>query len=173
MKKLGLFLVIVALFVSLAAVGLAAEGNPGDTLTVGLSLSNSNAAYVRVVASFDTSVFELVEYSAASGTAGRNGIVMYDTGVLPSGSIGSVTLKIKDGAAPGTYNISASLAECYDINENDGSASVSGGTVTVKGKATTAPTAAPTAAPSASPTKNPTEQKPTLTRYQHYWFECC
>lgn len=162
MKKVGLLLIVVVLLISLAAAGLAMDGNPGETVTVNLTLNNSNAAYVRVVANYDKSVFELVEYSAVSGTAGSNGIVVYDTKVLPSGSIGTVTLKIKDSAAAGTYNVSANLAECYDINENNGSASVSGGTVTVKGKETQAPTTAPTAAPTKAPIEVPTTAPTTV-----------
>ena len=155
MKKVCLFLLAAVLLVCVAYAALA-DAKPGEEVTVTLSLSNTNAAYVCVVASYDKSVFDLVGYSASSGTAGSNGIVMYDTGVLPSGAVGTVTLKVKDGAAPGTYTVGASLAECYDINENNGSASVSGGSVTVAGNATPAPTAAPTAVPTAEPTKAPT-----------------
>ena len=150
MKKFVLFLAVAALLLSLTAAGLAAEAKPGDEVTVTLSLHNTNAAYVRVVADYDKNVFELVSYSAASGQAGPKGIVTYDTVALPSGALGTVTLKVKDGAAPGTYNISASLAECYDADENDGKATVSGGSVTVIGNATPAPTATPTAAPTAA-----------------------
>ena len=157
MKKIGLFLLAAVLLVCVACAALA-DVKPGEEVTVTLSLSNTNAAYVRVVASYDKSVFDLVGYSANSGTAGRNGIVMYDTGVLPSGAVGTVTLKVKDSAAPGTYTVGASLAECYDINENNGSASVSGGSVTVAGNATPAPTQAPTAEPTAAPTAAPTAE---------------
>lgn len=155
MKKVYLFLLVAVLLVCVACAALA-DVKPGEEVTVTLSLSNTNAAYVRVVASYDKSVFDLVGYSANSGTAGSNGIVMYNIGGLPSGAVGTVTLKVKDGAAPGTYTVGASLAECYDINEDDGSASVSGGSVTVAGNATPAPTTKPTKAPTAKPTKAPT-----------------
>lgn len=157
MKKISLFLLAAVLLICVACAALA-DVKPGEEVTVTLSLSNTNAAYVRVVASYDKSVFDLVGYSANSGTAGSNGIVMYDTGVLPSGAVGTVTLKVKDGAAPGTYTVGASLAECYDINENNGSASVSGGSVTVAGNETPAPTPAPTDAPTSAPTEAPTEE---------------
>ena len=156
MKKTILFLLLTALLISMAAVGLAAEAKPGEEVTVSLSLSNKNAAYVRVNASFDTSVFELVGYSAVSGTAG-NAIVVYDTKPLASGVIGSVTLRVKADAAPGTYSVTANLLECWDIDENPGSASVSGGTVVVKDNATPKPTAAPTPKPTEKPTPEPTE----------------
>ena len=160
MKKLFLILTVAVLLFSLTVMGLAAEAKPGEEVTVTLTLNNTNAAYVRVKADYDTSVFELISYSANSGAAGGNGIVMYDTKVLPSGAVGTVTLKVRENAAPGTYTVSAALAECYDLDENNGTASVSGGTVTVKGSATPEPTAKPTAEPTAKPTAEPTT-KPT------------
>ncbi len=156
MKKFVLFLAVAALLLSLASAGLAAEAQPGDEVTVTLYLNNTNAAYVRVVADYDRTAFDLVGYSAVSGTAGSNGIVTYETGVLPSGAVGTVTLRVKETAAPGAYSVSGELAECYDIDENEGIASVSAATVTVSGSATPEPTAAPTAAPTIEPTVAPT-----------------
>ena len=156
MKKFVLFLAVAALVLALTAAGLAAEAKPGEEVTITLTLNNTNAAYVRVLADYNKNVFELVGYSATSGVAGGNGIVIYDTKVLPSGAVGAVTLKVKENAAPGTYSVSGSLAECYDINEEIGKASVSGGSVTVTSNATPTPTAAPTAVPTAVPTPAPT-----------------
>ena len=171
MKKLLTFLVTIVLL-SIACTALAAEVKPGAEVTFSLSLQNTNASYARIKASYDTSVFDLVGYSAGNGTAGSAGIVMYDvTAILPSGSVGTVTLRVKNSAKPGNYTVSAVLAECYDRDENNGKASASGGgTVTVLGSATPAPTATPkptqkpTAAPTAAP--KPTEKTtpaPTAT----------
>ena len=161
MKKLLMFLVTAVLLAS-ACTALAAEAKPGAEVTFSLSLQNTNASYVKIKASYDTSVFDLVGYSANSGTAGNAGIVMYDVNsILPSGAVGTVTLRVRDGAKPGNYTVSAELAECYDRDENDGKASVSGGgTVTVTGSATPAPTATPK--PTAKPTQKPTAA-PTAT----------
>ena len=166
MKKLLVFLFSAMLVLALTAGALAAEAKPGDEVTFSLSLQNTNASYARIKASYDASVFELVGYSANSGTAGSAGIVLYDvTSILPSGTVGTVTLRIKDSAKPGTYSVSAVLAECYDRDENNGKASAGGGgSVTVAGSATPAPTATPkptekpTAAPTATP--KPTESRP-------------
>ena len=163
MKKTCLFLLAAALLACLAFTALA-DVKPGEEVTVSFTLNNTDAAYVRVMANYDKNVFELVGYSAANGSAGSNGIVMYDTKALPSGPLGTVTLKVKANAAPGTYAVSAVLAECYDRDENNGKASVSGGTVVVAAEATPAPTAVPTVKPTEKPTGKPTAEpteKPT------------
>ncbi len=159
MKKICLFLLAAFLLACMAFTALA-DAKPGEEVIVSFTLNNTNAAYVRVVADYDKSAFDLIGYSAANGNAGANGIVMYDTKALPSGPLGAVTLKVKANAVPGTYAVSAVLAECYDLDENDGKASVSGGTVAVAAEATPAPTVAPTVKPTEKPTDKPTE-KPT------------
>ena len=161
MKKL-LFFFLTAMLLLTVTAALAATAKPGEEVTLSLSLQNTNASYVRIKASYDASVFELVGYSANNGTAGSAGIVMYDVNsILPSGQAGTVTLRVKSGAKPGDYTISAVLAECYDRDENNGKASAGGGgIVTVPGSATPAPTATPTAKPTAKPTEKPTA-KPT------------
>ncbi len=162
MKKTLVFLFAAALLLTLFSGALAAEAKPGAEVTFTLSLQNTNAAYVRIKASYDAAVFDLVGYSSSSGTAGTAGIVLYDVdSPLPSGPAGTVTLRVKDGAKPGTYTVSAFLAECYDRDENNGIASASGGgTVIVPANDTPAPTEKPTAVPTAVPTEKPTE-KPT------------
>ncbi len=154
MKK-SILILLTVLLVALIAVGLAAEAKSGEEVTVTLTLNNTNAAYVKVVADYDESVFDLVKYSSDVGQAGTS-IVVYDTKVLSSGPIGTVTLKVKDGAKAGTYTVSGTLAECWDLEDEIGQATVSGGTVTVAGSATPEPTAAPTAEPTPAPTAEPT-----------------
>ncbi len=155
MKKTSLFL-LAALLLACMAFTAFADVKPGEEVTVSFTLNNTNAAYVRVGADYDKSAFDLVGYSAVNGSAGAKGIVTYDTKALPSGPLGSVTLKVKANAVPGTYAVSAVLAECYDLDENNGKASVSGGTVVVAAGATPAPTAAPTVKPTEKPAEKPT-----------------
>ena len=161
MKKLFLFMALVVLLLSLAALGLAAEAKPGEEVEVTLNLSNTNAALVKVKADYDTSVFDLVGYSSSIGTASNSSIIVYDTKTLPSGAIGTVTLKVKESAVPGIYAVPAVLVECFDINEDYGLASVSGGSVTVVSKATPEPTTAPTTEPTEKPTVEPTTEPTT------------
>jgi hypothetical protein len=137
MKRIFLILVSVLLIGALAA-GLAEEARPGDEVTVTLRLENTDAAFARVLAEFDGDAFELVGYTAADGEAGNRGIVVWvsedlirQSKPLPSGTVGTVTLKVRESAAPGDYAVSGALAECWDLHENAGAAAVTGGTVTV------------------------------------------
>ena len=129
MKKVCLIL-LAALLIGLTAFA-AAETKPGEEVTVSLTLTNTKAAYVRVLAEYDVDVFELVGYSSDIGTAGKEGIVLVDTKPLASGVIGSVTLKVKEDAASGEYAVGGWAEECYDLDEQDCEATVDGGTVTV------------------------------------------
>ncbi len=132
MKKVCL-IIAALLLIGLTAFA-AAETKPGEEVTVNLTLTNTEACVVRVLAEFDVDVFELVGYSSEIGTAGSEGIVLYDTKPLASGVIGSVTLKVKEDAEAGEYAVGGWTAECYDLEENDCEASVDGGTVTVAAK---------------------------------------
>ena len=154
---------LLALILCLACMSIASAEKPGDTVSVPISLSHSGAAYVKVKVSYDTSVFELVKLSAPGGQVSGNSFNFADLGGVPSGNVATITLKIKSGAAAGTYTISASVPEAWDSNENRASASASGGKVTVEAPAT--PTPAPTekpADPTPAPTEKPADPTPTL-----------
>ncbi len=129
MKKVCLILLTV-LLLSLTAFALA-ETKPGEEVTVDLTLTNTEACYVRVKAEYDVDVFELVSYDSEVGIPGPEGIVLVDAKPLASGVIGSVTLKVKDGAEPGEYAVGGWPDECYDLEGNDCETTVTGGTVTV------------------------------------------
>ncbi len=134
MKKVCMIL-LALLLIGLTAFA-AAETKPGEEVTVNLTLTNAEACYVRVLAEYDVDVFELVGYNSEVGTPGPDGIVLVDTKPLASGVIGSVTLKVKDGAEPGEYAVGGWTAECYDLEENDCEATVTGDTVIVAGEGT-------------------------------------
>ena len=168
MKKFVLFLMMAVLALCVAVPALA-DVYPGEEATVSLHLSNTNAAYVSVKASYDTSVFTLVGYDTSVGQGGRNGVVVYDLNGVASGTIGSVTLRVNENAAPGTYIVDAVLTGCYDVDENNATASVSGGSVTVASKATAAPTVEPTAAPTVEPTAAPTVEPTAAPVIKNDW----
>ena len=131
MKKALALLLMAMLLVLMTGTAFAAKN--GETVTVPINLSNSNGAYVKIRVSYPTNVFEYVSISCSKGQASGNTMVMADTSPISSGQCGSITLRIKDNAPEGTYTISASVVECWDINENSGSASASGGSVYVAG----------------------------------------
>ena len=128
-RKLLLLLTAVLLLLTLAGSALAAKA--GETVTVPIRLNNSNGCYVKVRISYDSSVLTLESLTCSAGYASGTTMVMADTSPIASGQIGTATFRIKDNAQPGTYTVGASVVECWDINENPGSASASGGSVIV------------------------------------------
>jgi len=147
---------LLALILCLACMSIASAEKPGDQVSVPITLNNTNAAYVKVSVSYDTSVFELVKLSAPGGQVSGNSFNFADLGGVPSGNVATITLKIKDNAPAGTYKISASVREAWDSNENAATCSASGGSVTVVVPAT------PTPAPTAKPTEKPADPTPTV-----------
>jgi hypothetical protein len=173
MKKLHLLLAISLLLacVCIACAGAAEEAAmPGDTVTVPVTISSENAAYVRVKTVFDESVFEWIGYEAeGDGQTGPRGIVIFNINGIPSGKIGTVTLKIKETAAPGEYTVSGVVEECFDINEQDCAANPGAVKITVGPVATATPAPTPTAEPTVVPTEEPTvapTEEPTVAPTQ-------
>ncbi|MBQ8555944.1 MAG: hypothetical protein IJ438_08735 [Clostridia bacterium] len=144
MKKI-LSLVLCLMLLCLAGTALAAEYQPGDTVTVTVSVSSANGAVgATIKVSGDTAGLEFVSAAASvsgvapSGNGGSFAVYSSDFVTPMSGTIGTVTFKVKDSAAAGDYKISVSCTEAYDANDAAVSMSVSGSTtVTVKAKACT------------------------------------
>lgn len=84
----------------------------GDTVTLSVSVSSSaEATSYGLRLSYDTSVFELVDGNCSvSGTlvsSFNNGFAfLFQSAQAYSGSVGTVTLKVKDSAALGSYTVS-------------------------------------------------------------------
>ena len=100
----------------------------GDTVTVSVNVSSSEPATTYgLMLSYDEAVFELVEGScAASGAllnSFNNGFAfMFQDAIAYSGSVGTVTLKIKNDAPVGDATISGK------VSVKNGSADVSAAT---------------------------------------------
>lgn len=133
MKKFLVTFAATMMLLTIAVSAMAAYG-PGDTVDVTISISTSSGCWASIGFSYDNSALEFV--SATGGTVApqsSNGKFIFGSGTSAIGSAsGKITFKIKETAKPGTYTISAKLSECYDINENDVPASVSGGTIKVE-----------------------------------------
>ncbi len=166
MKKCALVLITLCLL-CMATVAYAVTAQPGQTVTVTVNVTTSGA-WCSVGFNYDSSVLTFV--SASGGNVAPNsgsGRFIFGSGTAPIGSAsGSITFRVSDSAAPGTYNVSAYKVECYDTAYNDVGASVSGGSVTVVGNTTPTPnpvnpyTPVPTYVPG-GPTPTP---KPTSTK---------
>ena len=151
-KTLCLIMALVMILITLPALATA----PGETATVTIKVTTSGC-YARVGLNFDSSVLEFV--SASGGSMAPNsgsGKFIFGDGIKAIGTAsGSVTFRVKSGAPDGTYSVSGSVVECYDVNLNSCGCSVSGGSVTVKSQA------APTNPPSGDPTPTPVPGQPT------------
>ena len=128
MKKM--FVCLLALLLCMACMGFASAEKPGDQVTIPITLNNTDAAYVKISVSYNKSVFDLVSFTSNGQTNGTTFNMSSLSGV-PSGKVASITLKIKDTAPAGTYNITASVVEAWTVNETSATASASGGSVTV------------------------------------------
>lgn len=136
---LCLFLIgTLALSVSAASAHMSISSSAGtvyrgDSFTLTVSLSNSTPiSNGGIVLSYDTSAFELVggscnvsnatlaEVSAANG----GGVFLLQTDAVVSGTIFTINMKVKSGAAFGSYTISGTPSLNIDC-------SLSGTTVTV------------------------------------------
>ena len=135
MKKMACILLTLLFCFSMVS---AFAAKAGDTVTVSFSVkANPNAAaFAGVRFSFDTSVLEFVsaDGNGAQPPQGPNGsFVVNNISGIPTGNIGSITFKVKEGAPAGTYTISASVSYAYDSDENAVTGlSVSGGSVKIE-----------------------------------------
>ena len=106
----------------------------GDTFTLTVSLSNNQPiSNGGIVLSYDSSVFELVGGSCNVSNAilsevspsNGGGVFMLQTDAVVSGTIFTINMKVKSGAAFGSYTISGTPSLSIDC-------SLSGTTVTVE-----------------------------------------
>lgn len=122
------------------------EAKPGDTITVRiLADSNPGFMYMKVRLYYDASALDLVK--AVNGEVATEGFeIGAKTGNLkeafvwsPSadatntGVLVTMTFKVLDTAAPGSYTIEARPYECYNYDEDDVNVTSSVGTITVLG----------------------------------------
>ncbi len=133
-KLLGILLVTMLLGIVINAVASA----PGETVSVTLKVTaNSKAMTAKISFSFDSNALEFVSASGENGwTAPQNargsfGIANADS-IIPTDNIGTITFRVKAGAASGQYEIKATVTRSIDTNYRNVDMSVSGCFVTVE-----------------------------------------
>lgn len=141
MKKSLACILVFLVLLALSATALAAK--PGDTVTVSVSVTaNPNHAFSGQIGfKFDESSLEFVS-AASSGsdtvmypTSAKGYFLLQNLSGITTGTKGTITLKVKDGAAAGTYDVTAYAYDFIDVDENPVSVSVAGGSVTVEATA--------------------------------------
>ena len=138
MKKLLVCTLTVFLLLTLAVTAMAAK--PGDTVTVSVSVvANPNNAFSGQIGfNFDQSALEFVSAASSGGdtamypTSAKGYFLLQNLSGITTGTKGTITLKVKEGAAAGTYAVSAYASGFIDVDENPVSVSVAGGSVTVE-----------------------------------------
>ena len=134
MKKV-VSMLLCLLLVCLCPMAMAKDYAPGDTVTVTVSVASGNGAVgATIKVSGDSAGLEFSSASASmsgvapSGNGGSFAVYSADFTTPLSGTVGTVTFKVKDSAATGTYKITVSCSSAYDGNDNSVSMSVSGST---------------------------------------------
>lgn len=152
MKKILVLLLCLTLFLSLgisvSAAGTTAvqfeaessEVNPGDKLTIEVYVSSSDVCTsLGLALEYDSSVFEVVKGKCGlKGAAlsifdeGRGFAYLYPDGITPDGTLGTVTMKIKENAPAGVYEVTGRFA-ASDDDDNKLTATVTGTSIAVAG----------------------------------------
>ena len=104
MKRFFIFLLLFMLTFG----AFAAEVKPGDIITVPVSVGESAAHALVLRFTYDMNIFETVHVEGTGPNAvfSDKAIVMWDiTKPIPEGEVGSITLKIKEDAPLGSYEI--------------------------------------------------------------------
>jgi len=126
MKRICILLALLMCAV-LAFSAQAVEATAGNTVTVPIYVDTTGAYQLTLSISFDTSVFE---YSAIrcfgpggqasfSQSTQKGKMLMYDiSDPIMEGEVGFITLTVKDGVDFGTYNVSVTVVEAWDLDEN-------------------------------------------------------
>lgn len=90
----------------------------GETVTLSVYINAKNASMVTINCSWDASVFEFVSSECTEGQCTNGTFSMYSLTGTINGKIGTITLRLKNDIADGTFKVTANVREAYDIDEN-------------------------------------------------------
>ena len=132
--------IILALMLLLTMPFALADNQPGDQVTVTLTASHGSAVGYQLKVNYNSSVLECVSAkvssSASYNRANTNGSVVVMSMDMSNAGTATMTFtfRIKADASDGTYPITVSNIETLDASGNHLSPSLSGASITVKGK---------------------------------------
>ena len=132
--------IILALMLLLTMPFALADNQPGDQVTVTLTASHGSAVGYQLKVNYNSSVLECVSAkvssSASYNRANTNGSVVVMSMDMSNAGTATMTFtfRIKADAPDGTYPITVSNIETLDASGNHLSPSLSGASITVKGK---------------------------------------
>lgn len=145
--RIAVLMLCVSMFMAIFCLNVSAAGSmsvkvdsvtsaPGKTVDVAIKLENNpgNLTVLVVTVSYDTSL-EFVKTSNGTVfstlTAGTN-LVFDDAGTSKSGTLATLTFKVKDDAELGNYSVNVTVRECYDADYAGITTSATGGKITVE-----------------------------------------
>lgn len=107
MKKFFIFF-ILTLYLFFACGAQAVTAKPGDTVTIPVSVSNTDAHVILLIFDYDENILEFVsnECWGPNTQYSKYRMLMFDAiNLLPSGQMGTITFRVKEDAPFGTYTI--------------------------------------------------------------------
>ena len=107
MKKFFIFF-ILTLYLFFACGAQAVTANPGDTVTVPVSVGTSDSHVILIIFNYDENIFEFVsnECWGPNTQYTKYRMLMFDAfNLIPAGQVGTITLRVKEDAPLGTYTI--------------------------------------------------------------------
>lgn len=113
---------------------LAIDTYPGETVTVPIIINTEDAYFVGFTFSYNPNVFEFVSNNCVGPNTQftKYKMIMYDIyAPIPSGEIGTITLRIKEDAETGEYEIPAAL-EAWTFDEEAAHVDVYIDTINIK-----------------------------------------
>lgn len=108
MKKFFIFLLLLLFTFNAFAV----EANPGDTVTIPVSIQTEDSYFVGLTFAYDPEIFEFVSNHCTGPNTqfSKYKMIMYDIwNPIPSGQVGTITLRIKEDAPLGEYKIPVAI----------------------------------------------------------------
>jgi hypothetical protein len=93
-----------------------------------------DAHHIGLNYSYDENALEFVSATCTGGIADNKRIVAADINNILNGSIATVTFKVKDNAADGTYTLNLSLIEAYDNEPDDTPVKLAADSISVMSK---------------------------------------
>ena len=159
MKKMLSCAIAVIMLLSIACSALAIAVQPGETFEVAFSVEANpdNAVAATVKTNYDNTAFTQNNNNSFEGGNGQ----LFDLNGIKPGTELKSSFTVKDTAPSGDYNLSLSVKQASDINENSVTTlKFNNTTVTVKNPAQPVPTTqpAPTAQPVPTAQPDPTAQ---------------
>lgn len=156
MKKIIAVFLTLVLIASLSTVAFASSNlkisvdsktiEAGETVDIPVRLTeNSGFMYMKLRVTYNAENFELIDVSNGSVTTGsfskEGNAVLWDSSSNETGTgvLATITIKAKSDATADAYSVGVTFIEAWNENEDNLTADITNGTLTVPGSSTPDP----------------------------------